>query len=236
MKKEEIIKQIQLLSSEYYKKDEGDEPLLIEKLLKNYLEEHPRDTQMWLRLTLLYYTPYFDKYPPDVFSCLNKILEYDPENIYANIMVAFFHDAFRGLIPDEVFQKLNALKTNNLEDFAMLEMVKALYFRDKDFILKRNDSKEYEQCLQKAILLDPTIVDPYVFLGRLYLEQGKFTLAKEYLEKGLERVINPDIKENIEKDITSYEKFFNYFIKGTHLTSSIYKSIKEDLEKAESNK
>ena len=51
----------------------------------------------------------------------------------------------------------------------------------------RGDAKEAERCFKEAASLDPSIPQPHIMLGLLYLDLGRNAEGESELRKALER-------------------------------------------------
>jgi len=91
--KEGVIKG---LTKTYYKIPyERNEYILemIKNLINEYLAKNPEDTDVRLRLVVLEFTPPWED--PELLSkYLNEIFKYDPDNIYATLILACTQDVF----------------------------------------------------------------------------------------------------------------------------------------------
>jgi len=108
MTKKLLIEKIKGLSKIFYESpaNKYDEYILetIKNLIDEYLAKNPEDTDVRLRLVMLEFTPPWED--PELLSkYLNEIFKYDPDNIYATLILACTQDVFWGEITDTVFAK-----------------------------------------------------------------------------------------------------------------------------------
>jgi len=170
MDKKLLIEEIKNLTKKYYEKpvDERDVyiPEKIKNLIDKYLASNPEDTDIRLRLVMLEYTPGWED--PELLSkYLNEIFEYDPDNIYATLILAITQDIFWGEITDKVFEKLNNLSSEDPEILSMIELAKAWYYQCK------NNNELSEKHLLNSIRYYNKHVKNYKSLAYLYTKQGK---------------------------------------------------------------
>ena len=227
MDKKLLIRKIKNLTKKYYKipYDERDEYILetIKNLIDECLAKNPEDTDVRLRLVMLEFTPPWED--PDLLSkYLNEIFKYDPDNIYATLILACIQDTLWGKITDPVFEKLNNLSSKNFEILSMIELAKAWYYRYK------NNNELYEKHLLSSIDYCDKHVKNYKSLAYLYAEKGKKDEAKKFAQKALHNVQVVFTQDSSITDITDVEKFINEYFKGIHITkpnlNSIYKLLK----------
>jgi tetratricopeptide (TPR) repeat protein len=222
MDKKPLIKNIKDLTKMYYLVPIGERDAypfeIMRNLIEEYLEKNPKDTEVWLRLAMLEFTPPFEN-PEIISEYLHKIFKYDPYNIYATITLACIQDVLRGEITEEVFEKLNNLFSDNPELNSMIELEKAKYYQCKD-----NDEL-YKKHLCNSIHYYDKHSENYRSLAYLYKQQGKKEEAKQLAQKALNNVKVIYDGSSPITDITDIEKFINEYIKGTHITDSNLKSI-----------
>jgi len=225
MDKKLLIETIKNLSKIYYKMPYGQKTHTVEtikNLIDEYLKKNPTDTDIRLRLVMLEYAPGWED--PELLSkYLNEIFKYDPDNIYATLILACTQDIFWGKITDTVFKKLNNLSSKNPEIFSMIELAKAWYYKCKD------DDKLYEKHLLNSIRYYNKHVSNYTDLAYLYTEKGKKNEAKKFAQKAIDNV-QVVYTRGSATDITDVEDFINERLKGTHITEPNLESIYELLE------
>ena len=169
---------------------------------------------------MLEYAPGWED--PEVLSkYLNEIFKYDPDNIYATLILACTQDVFWGKITDTVFEKLNNLSSKDPEILSMIELAKAWYYKCKD------NNELYEQHLLSSISHCNKHVENYKSIAYLYAEKGKKDEAKKFAEKALHNVQVVFTQDSSITDITDVEKFINEYFKGTHITEPNLESIYE---------
>lgn len=225
MDKELLIEKIKGLSRIFYEKpaDEYDEYILetIKNLIDEYLAKNPEDTDARLRLVRLTYNPRWED-PKLLVKYLNEIFKYDPNNIYATLILAYTEDIWRGGITDRVFEKLNNLSSKNFEIISMIELAKAWYYEEKG----NNDL--YEKHLLSSISYCNKHVKNYKFLAYFYAKKEKRDKAIQFAKKAIHNIqviFNEDYYSTTDIDITDVEKFINERFKGTYITESNLKSI-----------
>ena len=150
---------------------------------------------------------------------MNEIFQYDPDNIYATLILAVTQDIFWGKITDTVFAKLNNLSSKDSEIISMIELAKAWYYKCK------NNNELYKKHLLSSISYCNKHVENYKSLAYLYAKKGKKDEAKKFAKKALHNVQVVYTQDSSITDITDVEKFINEYFKGTHITDSNLKSI-----------
>lgn len=184
----------------------------MQKTFDAYLNNHPKDTEIWLSYALcMYKLAEGSDYPEE---CLRKILEYDKNNIQA-IMLLTYINAHDSHISDQLFEQLCSLKTNDKEIPSMIEYEKIWYYPDDE---------NYEKVLTKSVELCDKHVWNLVNLGRLYISKGEIKKGQELILKGLDNV-QLVYDDNTDYDELSVEEYFNEGIKGIHLTDINYNGI-----------
>jgi len=221
-----LIEKIKNLTKKYYGKpiDERDGYIfeIIKNLLDEYLTKNPQDTDVRLRLVMLEYTPGWED--PELLSkYLNEIFKYDPDNIYATLILACTQEIFWGEITDKVFEKLNNLSSKNPEILSMIELAKAWYYQCK------NNDMLYEKHLLSSIRYCNKHVSNYRALAYFYAQKEKKNEIKKFARKALHNVQVVYTRGSIT-DITDVEKFINEYFKGTHITQPNLNSIYELLK------
>ena len=214
----DFIKKINFL----IEKNQFDEA---EKEIKDILRLDTYNTDLWLRLAVLETIPPLSYYPKAIES-LNKILEYDDSNFDAILLLICINHYMIGFIEDELINKINNIKTDDKEKLSMLEYAKCWYFQSID-------ENKYVESLQKSIELYPYHVFNYEQLAQYYKKNGEFNKANTLIEQALKNVnfIYCEQNNKLEHDDTSIDKYFNEFVKGTHITDIVYNLIKSDLTK-----
>jgi len=168
---------------------------------------------------MLEFTPPWED--PELLSkYLNEIFKYDPDNIYATLILACTQDVFWGEITDTVFEKLNNLSSENSEILSMIELAKAWYYKCKD------NNELYKKHLLSSISYCNKHVLNYTELADLYAEKRKKNEAKKLAQKALNNV-KVVYTQNSITDITDIEEFINEYFKGIHITEPNLESIYE---------
>ncbi len=223
MNKELLIEKIKDLTKVYYKMPigEGDVSPLeeIKNLINKYLEKHPQDTDMRLRLVILEYSYHED--PELLGKYLNDIFEYDPNNIYATLILADVESFFWGAITDSLFEKLSNLSSKDPEVMSMIELAKAWYYEEK------GNDELYEKHLINSIKYYDKHVKNYKSLANFYAEKGEKSKAKKFAQKAINNIKEVFTQGSPITDITNVEDFFNWFFRGTCISRSSLDSLSE---------
>lgn len=192
----------------------------IEIIIKNYVAEHPKDTDMWLRLALLHMHYFLRGYQPvytQSLACIYTILSYDPHNNDAVLLLAFIENQSFGenrdfgQVQESTFEALCALGINDQEILSLIEYAKSFYYI-------HTDTEKYVMHLIKSIEYCDTHVNNFLVLGRYYLKKREFVQAKQFLHKALHNIQAIYDVDYIQTDITDIQEFFNYYYKGIHRT------------------
>jgi len=227
MDKELLIEKIKGLSKIFYENpaNEYDKYILetIKNLIDEYLANNPEDTGVRLRLVMLEFTPPWEN-PELLVKYLNEIFKYDPDNIYAILILSYTEDVFWGGITDELFTKLDNLSSKDPEILSMIELAKAWYYEEK------RNNELYEKYLLSSISYCNNHVRNYEALAYLYAKKGKKNQATKLARKALHNIKIVYTKDYPRTDITDVEKFINEFFKSTHITKPNLESIYELLK------
>jgi len=222
-----LIKKIKDLSRTYYEKsaDEYDEYILetIKNLIDEYLAKNPEDTDVRLRLVMLEFAPPWEN-PELLVEYLSKIFEYDPDNIYATLILAYTEDIFWGGITGKLFEKLNNLSSKNYETISMIELVKAWYYEEK------GNSELHKKYLLSSTSYCNKHVRNYEALANFYAQNGEKDDAIKFAQKAIHNVQIIYTQDSLLTDITDVEDFINERLKGIHITEPNLDSIYELLK------
>jgi tetratricopeptide (TPR) repeat protein len=211
----------------------------IEKIFESYLEKHPTDIDMWLRMAVFELCSIFSYYPKSL-ECIKKILKLDQNNFEAILLFACINHFHIPEYDMEVLEKLSRIKTDDLEKLSMIEYVKSWsYIRIEEdnykeihgnldgFYKSPENYKQYEQALKKSINLYPYHVFNYKDLADLYSKFNRIVgikssvqLSSKLLKTAIKNVkIFYRESDVYERDWTSVHEYFNELIKGTHTTA-----------------
>lgn len=177
-----------------------------ELILLDYLKINPQDTDAWLMLIMIEWTPPLEDSDRIIQWCHN-ILSYDPTNARGLLVLAEAYVAFRGGINQVIYKQLGSAQSDNPDFMAMIEVAKAKY-------LTRIDETQYEKVLKRSIELGPLQARNYRMLGELYMQQGKFNEGEQFLKKAQENRVKSNSLNIYEYDVTSLIDFLNEFYTG----------------------
>jgi tetratricopeptide (TPR) repeat protein len=210
----------------------------IEKIFESYLEKHPKEVDMWLRMAVFELCSPFSYYPKSL-ECINEILKIDPYNFEAILLFAcvnHFH------IPEydmEVLEKLSNIKTDDPEKLSMIEYAKSWSYErieednykmlhgDLDGFYKSPENyKQYENALKKSIDLYAHHVFNYKKLACLYSRFNRIVEAESsvQLSSKLLKTAHKNIKivyqenDGHKRDWTSAQEYFDELVKGIRTT------------------
>lgn len=212
-------KNLDLVSKHYYE-NQSLTLKKIENLFKEYLKEHPNDSEVSIRYAIFLLEDLHDDY--GALEPLKKIIDNDPNNVEAVLIMGYIIWGFMGyMYEDYTFQRLNELKTDDPELLSMIEYVKYLYY-------SMNNNLLHQECLKKSVeFYDKHVKNNY----RLGLNYGKETeIGKIFIKKAINNVQSIYIYLFPSFTIRTKEDFLNEFVKGTHITNSIYEMMKESLD------
>ncbi len=217
MNKEEVINKIKDICAhlaEFNDASLGE----IESIIKSYLENHPQDTEMWLRLAKLELTPPWED-PDRIVGYLNVILSYDPHTILAILMRAYIEDLFFGGMKEATRNMLYEIASDDAEVLSMIEYAKAIDFLEVN-------KNQYIKHLKKSIAYSDKDVNNFKLLGKYYIKHGNIEEGHYFIKKALDNIQGIYAETVFDSDITDINNFFNYYYKGIYTT----KFVKEDLE------
>lgn len=200
----------------------------MESLLMNYLKDNPQDTDMWLKLAMLEFTPPWEDYDR-IEKYINSILKYDENNVQALLVLANTQCALRGDVSDDLFVRLQRCCdiVTDRELLSMLYSAIAWYYSWYSL----RDEKKYELSLLRSIDYCSAHVTNYKYLGILYLETDREAEGKKMIQYALANVRKIyEINKDFVYDITDLNRFFNEFFIGTHITQPNLESLRKLLD------
>ncbi|MCL5875206.1 MAG: hypothetical protein M1114_01915 [Candidatus Dependentiae bacterium] len=218
MTKIELNKKIEELAKEwFYLIDRKNSNKIIQNIVDlcdPYLQEYPRDTDIWIKLALAVYTT---SYADDIKAteCMNAILSYDPLNPYALIILGYMESNSWHGITDATFERLCSIQVDDNEVMSMIELVKAWYYSE------HNNDELYRKTLESSVALCQKHVRNCVNLGGLYIRQGRIHEGEKLQALALNNIKVKYIYPNNTKyfSITDLDEFFNERIKGTSVVA-----------------
>jgi tetratricopeptide (TPR) repeat protein len=223
MNKNQLIELIKSMSVMFDQKHKESILEKMETLIKQYLEKHQHDTDIWIRLIMLEFTPPWED-PDRITSYVQKIYEYEPSNIPATLILAYIQELTRGGVFEDTFQRLLNLETSNIYYNSMIELAKSWYYEKNKNII------EQEECLLKSINYCNTWTENYKSLGMLYMQNGQIIKGKKLIKIALKNITHIYGENYHSTDITSVEEFFNEFYKGTYITRPNLERIEKYLK------
>ncbi len=199
---------------EVSKRDNREEIINLERLIKKELEKNPRDTELLIRLAILVSSmPFADQ--QNSADILSEILEYDPHNGIVMVLRAYMQYWYSRLIHNKSWvDELSSVVTGDAEIDSMMRYVASLYYEIGDQDMR-------EKLLIQSINLCQDYVYNYRDLASLYLKQGKFEQASKLVRHALNNIKMENRGGGYPKpDITDYHEFIAEFITGTYAGSS----------------
>jgi hypothetical protein len=226
-----LLKQIDKLNKLYSdpKNPEiGSESILekIDFLLESYLEDHPQDTEIWVKRIRVEFNSPWEDYDR-IEKYVNSVLKYDKNNIQSLLLLAYAQSVYRGKVKDDLFIQLLSCCpiTADKEVLSMIHLALSWYYSWKDI-------KKYEEQLLASIFHYNKHVNNYRYLAKLYYTTGRFSEAKEMMLHALaniRKVYENDYDYSL-RDIASITSFFDEYYKGTHVSQPNLESMREVLD------
>ncbi|SMO52693.1 hypothetical protein [Melghirimyces algeriensis] len=197
----------------------------IENFLDKYLKRNPNCIEAWLRLAVLVFEPPIADYEKSE-TCLKNVLEIEYDNLQAILILSFIQSVIYGEVTKETFFRLQNIKVHDSELESLQLLAKSWYYESKNMDTQR------ESLLKKSCNLGPRYVSNHVTLGQLLIQKGMSEKGRLYIKRALQNVKQIyDQVDDHELDHTDYHEFINERIKGIHLTSVTYESIRKYLQK-----
>lgn len=105
----------------------------IEKLLKDQLRVNRYNTEIWLRLAMLEYTPPLENFDIIIYY-LESILKYNAPNVDALITMTYMYAFVYHFceIPNDLLKELHLLNCSHNEKASMIELTKAWAYSRRD--------------------------------------------------------------------------------------------------------
>lgn len=194
----------------------------LEKTIIKHLKINPFDIDLLLRLALIQmYPPFIDEQKS--IECINKVLQLDPSNINAILLLAYI-EKHLGIMDTDILEKLSSYKSINNEILSMVELAKSWYYK------QINDDIMYEKCLLKSIEFFAGHCKNYFNLGKFYIKHEKMTLGNKLISLSIDNVKKIFKKQDLEmQDTSDINSFLNEFYKGTYINNTIYEIMQENL-------
>ena len=193
----------------------------MESIMLDYLHYYPEDSDMWLRLVMIEFTPPLEDYDK-IENYINTMLIYDQGNIKGLLVLAYAQYTFRGAIQEDLFMQLkSSCRIADKELLSMIYLAQAWYYESLD-------KEEYEKALLKSIDYCNYFVHNFVLLGELYFKKGKALESNEMIQVALKN-IQKIYKTNDFVDITDIDSFFDEFFKGIGITEENLRIIQKHL-------
>ena len=215
---EQLLKNVRVLVQEE-KIDDA------EKMILDYLDRNPKDSDAWIRLALVEMTPPYEDHRL-IFEWMDKLLAYDPFNPYALLMLSYVHTYLFCGIPDDVYRRLCLAKNNDLEIMSMIELAKSWYFSSK------NDWVNFEKSLRKSIEYCSFHQENLTSLGAFLLKKGEIEQGMKLIKHGMQNVKHIcTSNDSCVTDPISMNDFLNEGFKGIFITQSNYETLEQLLER-----
>lgn len=200
---------------------------VLEKLIaafNQYLSVDKYNTEVRFEYAIFLYNPPMAD-PYEAIDQLNIIFAYDPDNIFALLLMVYFKDFSLGGMGDELFLKLCNVSTHDKDVLAMVELAKAWYYQWEH-------EDKYEPALKNSINYCPTHVSNYIYLAEVYCKQNKLSQAYNLLNTAIGNVkIVLNTKDSSKHDLTTLQNFLDERFRGTRKTDILYESYLRDRDK-----
>ena len=200
----------------------------MESLLMSYLEKHPQDTDMWLKLCMVEFNPPWEDYER-LEKYTMSILAYDENNTQALLVLAYAQYIFRGGVSDDLLIRLQKCCdiTTSKESLSMLYLAISWYYVS----YPRNDEKLYELALLKSLDYCSRHVHNYEDLGIFYLRKSREAEGKKMIEHALANVRKVyGTSNDYAHDVTDTVPFFDYYYTGIYTTLGNLDRMKKYLD------
>lgn len=191
----------------------------VEGIIKEQLKQNPQDIQLWFKLSLTELQYPFEDYE-SALKCINEIYKLSTNNLDALILETGIKWHNFGYIEDELFERLNKVKSNNSNKQAIIYYLISLYFQFK------KDIKNQKKYLEKSIMQCSEFVYPYKTFGKLLLFESKLNESKKMFQNALSNIKKIYYVDDFY-EFTDLEVYIKEFITGTEISEENYKYIKE---------
>ena len=156
------------------------------KYLMSTSEVFPDTVATWLDLGYFYFTK---NEPEKAVKYMEKAAEVDDKNAEANTMIAQLYDGM-GLVEKAIKAYKKAIEVNP-EDKAIpfnlgLLLYKKVSNDSLDNEVHRNRLEESAYYFEKALELDPELIDVYGIISAAYINLEQYDKAEAVLKRGLE--------------------------------------------------
>lgn len=180
-----------------------------EEIIERRIKNDNRNIKLWFKLAVIELTVPLVDYIKSL-ECVNKILDIDKNNVLAVILECCIHHYHLGGINEDLFNKLNLIRTNDNDVLSMIKYIMSLYYEDLDI----NKQKEL---LEQSICLCNDYVTNYEELGNIYIIQGDLDKGKKLIKKAYDNI---KLVYNEEElcDFTDVNEYINEHVKGIHLS------------------
>src|SRR5258705_12356143 len=115
-----VLQKINILNKLYSETVSEQVLFDMESILINYLHHYPKDSGMWLKLTMVEFSLPLEDYDR-IEIYIKMILEYDENNVYSLLVFAYAQYIFRGQVQDDLFIRLN--NVHGITDKELLSMI-----------------------------------------------------------------------------------------------------------------
>lgn len=199
-----------------------EDTIKVEKIIKESLNENPKDIQLWIKLSLTELQFPFEDYE-SALQCISRIYNIDPCNIDAIILETGIRWHSFGFINEELFKRLVKTSCAYEKKTAIIYYLQSLYYEyDKDI-------KNQKLLLEKSIEVYDRFVYPYRDLGTILLSELKFKERNEMLKKAVANV-KKVLQIEDPYDFTDVDMYIAEFITGTEISYINFESLKEQIK------
>lgn len=194
-----------------------------ERLLIDYVEQHPYDIDGWNRLIVLEtFTPFEDYEQAADFAW--AALDYHRNNLLYFVLILSFTPWYQGELGEELVEQAKEVQRGSDPEMAAII---SLLLADHC----RHDKAQYESLLKQSIEEYPYIVRNYTDLGQYYLGYGQKELGKALIKEGLANVkfvYIEDVDDN--HDDLDIIRYINEMITCVFITEVSYRELENLLQ------
>ncbi len=196
-----------------------EDTIKVEKIIKESLNENPKDIQLWIKLSLTELQFPFEDYE-SALQCLIQVYNIDSDNLDAIILETGIKWHSFGFIEEDLFKRLTKVRCSDSKKMAIIYYIQSLYYQ------YNNDKINEKIVLQKSIKSYNGFVYPYKALSQISSSELKFKESKELLKKAISNVQKIYQLDEVY-DFTDIDTYIAEFITGTSMSYSNFEEMKQ---------
>lgn len=200
----------------------------VEKFLEDSIAKDPTNIDLWLRLAILEIKAPIVDYDRS-FACLNEVFKLEAEHPIALLCLAYSYSREFGFVSEELFKRLQAVKTDSAELNSMLNYAMSWFYR------KNETNDEEIRLLQISVDCYQGHVWNYIHLARYYSSRD-YKKSLMFYKNAFKNIVKV-YKEppfNDVYDHTDVDEYINAYIKGIYIVEDTFNRIKKILEERSS--